>query len=108
MLEKIKSLIGLAADDTGNDDKLNLLISLAVSRLKSKIKNIDPPEELDYIIIEVVVKRFNRIGSEGLKAHSVEGESLTFSDDDFNEFEADIQAFNDSRKEKERGKVYFI
>lgn len=40
--------------------------------------------------------RFNRIGSEGTASHSVEGESLTFSDSDFDAYMAEIQNFKDS------------
>lgn len=108
MLDKIKSLLEFKTDETDNDKKLNLLISFAVARLKLKLGGIEPPEDLDYVIIEVVVKRFNRIGSEGLSIHTVEGESLHFTDDDFKEFEGDIQAFLDSQKETTKGKVRFI
>lgn len=108
MLDIIKGLLGFAADDTENDANLNKLISFAVARLKLRLGGIEPPEEMDYIIVEVVIKRFNRIGSEGLSNHSVEGESLTFSDDDFKEFESEIQAFLDTQKQTTRGKVRFI
>lgn len=108
MLEQIKSLLGFAADETDNDDKLNLLISFAIARLKIKLGGIDPPETMDYMIVELVIKRFNRIGSEGMDNHTVEGESLTFSDDDFKEYEGEIQAFLDSQRENTRGKVRFI
>ena len=108
MLNTIKGLLGFAADETENDANLNKLISFAVARLKLKLGGIEPPEEMDFIIVEVVIKRFNRIGSEGLSVHTVEGESLHFTDDDFKEFEADIQAFLDSQKETTKGKVRFI
>lgn len=108
MLDIIKGLLGFAADDTENDANLNKLISFAVARLKLKLGGIEPPEEMDYIIVEVVIKRFNRIGSEGLSIHTVEGESLHFTDDDFKEFESDIQAYLDSQKETTKGKVRFI
>jgi len=108
MLDKIKDLLGLGVDETDNDNKINLLISFAVARLKLKLGGIEPPEEMDYIIVEVVVKRFNRIGSEGLSIHTVEGESLHFTDDDFKEFEGEIQSFLDSQKQTTKGKVRFI
>lgn len=108
MLDTIKGLLGFTAEDTENDANLNKLISFAVARLKIKLGGIEPPEEMDYIIVEVVIKRFNRIGSEGLKSHNVEGESLTFSDDDFEEFESDIQDYLDFMKQATKGKVRFI
>ena len=52
--------------------------------------------------------RFNRIGSEGFSSHSVEGESLSFSDDDFAGYREDIQTYLDSQKEAKKGRVRFL
>ena len=107
MLETLKMLLGFTEDDS-RDELLNKLIDLATARLKVLLGGIEPPEELEYIIIDVANARFNRIGSEGLSAHSVEGESLTFTNDDFKGFSADIQAFLDGQKDNSRGKVRFL
>lgn len=108
MLNNIKTLLGISLFDTTLDTKLNLMIANATARLRRFIGGIEPPEELNDIIIEVVVIRFNRIGSEGLLSHSVEGEALSFTEDDFKGFKDDIQAFLDKQKDTSRGKVRFI
>ena len=108
MLNNIKTLLDISLFDTELDAKLNLLIANATARLRRFIGGIEPPEELNDIIIEVVVIRFNRIGSEGLSIHTVEGEHLQFVDDDFKGFKDDIQAFLDKQKETSRGRVRFI
>lgn len=108
MLNKIKGLLNFASDETDNDDKLRSIIELTTAKLKSKLGGIDPPDELNYIVIEVAIKRFNRIGSEGLASHSVEGESLTFSENDFDEFAGDIQDFLNAQKDGTKGKVQFL
>lgn len=108
MLNDLKMLLGIAADDTEIDAKLTLILSMATARLKHLLGNIDPPESLQYIITEVAVKRFNKIGSEGLSSHSHEGESLSFSDDDFKEFSGDIQAFLDAQEGNTRGRLRFL
>lgn len=108
MLETLKGLLGIELTDTDQDARLKQIVSMVTARLKYKLGNIDPPESMDYIIIEVAIKRFNRIGSEGLASHSVEGESLTFNDSDFAEFDDEIQAWLDTQKESKRGKVRFI
>lgn len=107
MIENLKTLLGLENDDS-RDDLLTLIISLVTARLKLLLGGIDPPEELDHIIIDVAIARFNKIGSEGLSSHSVEGESMNFTNDDFEGFSAEIQAFLDGKKENSRGKVRFI
>lgn len=108
MLNDLKMLLGVAADDTALDAKLTIILSMATARLKHLLGNIDPPESMRYIITEVAVKRFNKIGSEGLSSHSHEGESLSFSDDDFKEFANDIQAFLDAQEENTRGRLRFL
>ena len=50
-------------------------------------------EELSYIITEIAVVRYNRIGSEGLSSHSVEGESQSWSDTDFAPYQEEIDAY---------------
>ena len=106
MLAKLKLLLGIDGNDL--DTKLELIISMATSRLKVLLGGIDPPEDMDNIILEVSVIRFNRIGSEGLTSHSVEGESLSFAEGDFYAFSDEIQAFLDTQEASTRGKVRFI
>ena len=108
MLNSIKLLLGLSITDTDRDELLKLLISHATQRLRLKLGDIEPPESFDYIIVDVVVCRYNRIGSEGLSSHNVEGESLTFTDDDFGKFDDDIQLFLNKQKSSTIGKVRFI
>lgn len=108
MLEDLKIFLGIPENDTALDPKLNLILSDARKRLKALLGGQDPPESLDYIITGVSVIRFNRIGSEGLSSHSVEGESLSFSDDDFAGYREDIQTYLDSQKEAKKGRVRFL
>lgn len=106
MLENLKLMLGIEGSDM--DAKLRLILSNTTARLKLLLGGIDPPDEMEHIILEVSVIRFNRIGSEGTTSHSVEGESLSFSADDFAGFSDEIQAFLDNRKDNTRGKVRFI
>lgn len=108
MLDTLKSLLGFAADDTAADERLDKILEITKQRLKVKLGGIEPPAELEYIIIEVSIIRFNRIGSEGLASHSVDGESLTFSDKDFDGFSSEIQDYLNSQQDSKIGKVRFI
>jgi hypothetical protein len=108
MLNDLKTLLGFAESDTDQDEKLNLLLSMATARLKMLLGGIDPPESMRHIIVEAAVIRFNRIGSEGLSSHSVEGESLSFIDGEFDGFTGEIQAFLDTQEESSRGRLRFL
>lgn len=109
MLETIKKLLGLTG--TGSDELLGAIIGLTTSRLKVLLGGAESvPEGLSYIVTEVSIRRFNRIGSEGLQSHSVEGETMTWPDDDFAPFDDDIQAYLDAQEDAgtNRGRVRFL
>lgn len=108
MLEDLKLMLGFSAEDKEQDAKLERIISLTTARLTNLLGGIEPPEELNYIVLEVSVIRYNRIGSEGYSAHSVEGENITFPDSDFSGFMNDIQTYLDSQNVTKRGKVRFL
>lgn len=107
MLDKIKLLLGMDGNEL--DEQLELILSNTGERLKLLLGGVSEiPEALAYIVVEVAVARFNRIGSEGMSSHSVEGESISFSDDDFAGYKADIEAYLDEQSGTKRGRVRFL
>ena len=108
MLKDLKILLGIPEADDSLDPKLNLILSDARKRMKALLGGQEPPEELDYIITGVAVIRFNKIGSEGLSSHTVEGESQSFSEDDFAGYKDDIQTWLNNQKETKKGRVRFL
>lgn len=95
MLEKMKLLLGIAKEDTDIDSLLELLLDSAQARLKFLLGGIEVPEELSYVVLEVAVSRFNRIGNEGMSSYSQEGASMSFESSDFAGFMDEIQAYLD-------------
>ena len=108
MLNTLKDMLGLSKEEHSLDDKLNWMIDTAYNRLKIKLGGIDVPDELRYIVIEVANIRYNRIGSEGLSSHTVEGESQNWNDDDFAGFENDINDWLDNQADTKKGRVRFL
>ena len=110
MLSDLILLLGLdeAELEPAMEAKLNLIVSGATARLKLLLGGAEPPEEMNHIILDVSAARFNRIGSEGLTSHTVEGESLSFSENDFEQFSEEIQAWLEQQKENSRGKLRFL
>lgn len=112
MLEKILILLGLDSPTQAMTDKLETIIGMTEQRLAFllgiPVNGI--PTELSYIVVEVTIARFNRIGSEGVSSHTVQGESLTWSDDDFKPYMDDIQEWLNAQDEVNttRGRVKFI
>ncbi|MBH9580883.1 phage head-tail adapter protein [Staphylococcus felis] len=106
-IDDIKIMLGIFDDK--QDEILNTVVRLTTQRLLSKLPKTETtvPERLEYIITEVAIKRFNRIGAEGMSSESVDGRSNTFKDDDFDEYLKDIEEYYAVKKDS-RGKVTFF
>ena len=108
-MDSLRILLGIPADDSATIAILTEIKSLTESRLKILLGGVsEVPEKLEYVVTEVSIIRFNRIGSEGASSHTVEGETMTFTDDDFAQFRDEIQGYLNEQKESKIGKVRFI
>ena len=111
MLEHILFLLGLSDITEDLQNKLETIIEITEQRLCVKLNTGVVPEELQYIVTEVSIIRFNRIGSEGVTSHNVQGESMAWNtDDDFKPYEDDIKAWLDAQEDPttNRGRLRFI
>lgn len=105
MLDQVKTLLGLS--DDSQDEKLKSVIKLTSARLASLLGTDGVPEEMEYIAIEASIRRFNRIGSEGMSSHNVEGESISYKDNDFADFMDEIEAYR-SKNENPVRRLRFL
>ena len=105
---KIKTLLGLK--DNNQDDLLDVIIENTEQALCFNLSADEVPKELNYVLVEVAIKRFNRLKNEGMTSYSQEGESITFNSSDFNDFNSDIQQWraDNNKNERSLGKVHFI
>lgn len=98
MLVDMKRMLGLSENENEElDEKLCWILETTRARLKVLLGGIDPENDLDYIITEVAIIRYNRIGSEGFQSHTVEGENIGFLSSDFDAYMDDIQAYKDAK-----------
>ncbi|WP_314209502.1 phage head-tail connector protein [Vagococcus salmoninarum] len=80
--ERVVSLIGLESDN---------------EKYKEVIAAVDT------IIYEVSLKRFNRIGNEGMQSYSQEGLSISFPDSDFDEYKDEISRWRKKLSDDQKG-----
>lgn len=108
---QILNLLFINDEPTENQKNLiDIIINLTKKKLLAKLPNEtnEIPEILEYIIVEIAIKRFNKIGSEGMSKETVEGHSMEFGSDDFKEYADDIQKYIDSVEDDKRKKLYFL
>lgn len=90
-------------------EQLAVIENMTRDRLTLLLGGLSIPDELEYIVTDVSIKRFNRIGSEGATSHNVEGETLSWaSNDDFNDYLDDINKYLETLDGATRGRVRFL
>lgn len=87
-LKKLK--IALQMSDDEYDDLLQLYLDDAADFLKLRLSVSVLPDEMQAIARGAAVKKFNRFKNEGMSQYSQDGESITFSSNDFDEWQDEI------------------
>ena len=77
LLNRIKVLLGVSE----NDDLVSEIIELTKEKILNYINKTELPKELEFVLIELSIQRYNRIGSEGIASESVDGKSVSYEDD---------------------------
>ncbi|MGX0147446.1 phage head-tail connector protein [Staphylococcus hominis] len=86
ILDNVKLLLSI------NDDVQDKLLIRIIDNTEKRLISLLPidiqevPDRLEYIVEEVAVKRFNRVGAEGMTQENVDGRSNTFQANDFDEY----------------------
>ena len=108
-LNKLKLLLGLT-NTTDRDELLTTIIEDAEKRLLLRLEGQAEavPDDLNYIVVEVAIARFNRLANECMSSVSVEGETLNFNDDDLAPYATDIRYWLAAQEGTRSGKVRFI
>ena len=77
LLNRIKVLLGVSE----NDALVSEIIELTKEKILNYINKTELPNELEFVLIELSIQRYNRIGSEGIVSESVDGKSVSYEDD---------------------------
>ena len=109
MLFDVKDMLDIAPEDTDQDQKLKIIIDTISKRLLPRIGNPDEvPTELEYIVVEMTIVRYNQIGSEGMRQQSMQGLLTTYVDTDFSKYQAEIDAYNRRNDTNVKPRVRFL
>lgn len=102
-ISNLKTKLGLK-DDESQDDLLSLLLSDAINYMKIYIESKEIPSELEFIAEEVAIKRYRRLGSEGISVEKIDVLSTSYKSDDFYEYKPLLKQYraNNTRIKKLR------
>lgn len=79
-LDNIKTLLDIDLQDTSKDAKLSLYITKATRSVLTYCNITELPTELESVVEDIVIIKYNRSGSEGLKSESVGPLTSNFDD----------------------------
>ncbi|ULV99428.1 phage head-tail connector protein [Staphylococcus aureus] len=104
-LKTLKTRIGI--DDEQQDEQLKVIISNVEKELLAMLPTIEDtiPEEIEFIVVEVSTKRYNRIGAEGMTSEAQDGRSSSYELNDFDEYKSVLN--NLYFKDDKKGFVHF-
>lgn len=105
-LDKIALLVG--GKDNVNMEQLQIIVEITEQKLLTYIqKSLDDidtsdlkkiPSELNYILVETSIIRFNQLGNEGMKSINQDGLGISFDENLFDKYLDDILSWgNQSR-----------
>ena len=76
LLNRIKTLLQIQ----DNDELIYEIVEITKEKILNYINEKELPIELEFILIELSIERYNRIGSEGIASESVDGKSVSYED----------------------------
>ena len=77
LLNRIKTLLQIQ----DNDELIYEIIEITKEKILNYINKEELPGELEFILVEMAISRFNKIGSEGFSSESTDGKSISYEDD---------------------------
>lgn len=78
ILTRIRNILQV----NNQDELIENIFYLVNEKVVSYLKVEEVPKSLEWILVELSVQRFNRIGSEGISSESVEGGSTVYIEDE--------------------------
>lgn len=107
MLLIIKDQLGIHPDNVEKETVLNHWIQAETNNILLYINETELPQQLEYLVIDGVVKRYRQEGSEGMKEETVEGNKAVF-ESHFDSIKPilNIWMMNNKRARKKRSGFY--
>ena len=78
LLNRIKTFLGII--DSYNDKLIEEIIEITKEKILNYINEKELPKELEFVLVELAIERFNKIGSEGIASESIDGKNVSYDD----------------------------
>ena len=100
-LSKVKRILSIT-NDVEKETILNDFIEMYTQAILLKTGSTELPQVLNFILVEAVVERYRKIGSEGMKSESVDIVSATFHDEVLDKYEDYFKEYREQQNQRPR------
>ena len=76
LLNRIKTLLLI----NDNDELIYEIVEITKEKILNYINEKELPKELEFVLVELAIERFNKIGSEGIASESIDGKNVSYDD----------------------------
>lgn len=101
-VDRVQKLLGLTLDNTDRE-RVKIYIMDAQQAIMMYVSQYLPedaeffPSELNYLVDQLVLAKYNKFHNEGMNSISEEGLSMTFNSNDLKDYLTDLQAWIDHK-----------
>ena len=76
LLNRIKTLLRI----NDKDELIYEIVEITKEKILNYINEKELPKELEFVLVELAIERFNKIGSEGIASESIDGKNVSYDD----------------------------
>ena len=100
-IDRVQKLLGVTLDDA-DKGRVEVYIVDAKQAIMMYVsqclpEDADFPPELDYLVDQLTLAKYNKFHNEGMNSISEEGLSMTFNSNDLKDYLPDLQAWIDRK-----------
>lgn len=105
MLDTLKLM--LMINDDKKDTLLEQILKMCEAPVLSYINENTLPHMLNWIVIEMAIIRYNKLKSEGIASESIDGGSITFINNAFDLYKADLDTYIANKNKNKKGATFY-
>lgn len=88
------------AAQAANQKRIDRYISNSIKAVNNYVGATELPDALTFIVENMTLAKFNKIGNEGMAQYSEEGQAMTFSTNDLQPYYTELDRYTDNQEEE--------
>lgn len=106
MLNKVKLFLSIS--DDSKDELLEAIKDICEAKILNYIQLEILPRELEGVLLELIILRYNKLNSEGFNSESIEGSSVSYIGDIFELVKDELDLYILKRDNRKKRGISFI